>query len=92
MARVVLTPQLERFLELPSPEASVAPGGSVGAVLTALFERHPRLRGYIVDEHGRLRQHVTLLVDGRTIADRVRLSDAVGADSELHVLQALSGG
>jgi molybdopterin synthase sulfur carrier subunit len=93
MARVVLTPQLSRFLDLPSAEqASVRGGGTVAAALAELFDRHPRLKGYIVDEHGRLRQHVTLLIDGRTIIDRVRLGDAVEPDSELHVLQALSGG
>jgi hypothetical protein len=35
---------------------------------------------------------VALFVDGRPVADRLRLSDPVGEQSELFVLPALSGG
>ena len=36
--------------------------------------------------------YMQLFVDGAPIADRVTLSDPVGANSELYVIQALSGG
>ncbi len=53
---------------------------------------NPRLRGYLLDEHGRVRPHVTVFVGDRPLVDRVTLTDEVGPDSEIFVLQALSGG
>jgi hypothetical protein len=89
MPRVSFTPQLQRFLD--APPAAVA-GATVRAALDAVFAANPRLRGYIVDEHGRLRKHVTVFVGDRLLADREGLGDALGADTEVFVMQALSGG
>ena len=89
MAIVVFTQNLRRHVDVPDVE--VAPG-SVRSVLEAAFEGNERLRSYIVDEQGALRKHVTIFVDNQRIADRIGLSDAVGPDSEVYVLQALSGG
>lgn len=50
------------------------------------------MRDYIVDERFRLRKHITLFVDGRTLADREMLSDPLTPESEIYVMQALSGG
>jgi len=57
-----------------------------------VFAAAPRLRGYLVDDQGRLRQHVNVFVDGEAIRDRLALADEVRGDSEIHVMQALSGG
>ena len=89
MPRVSFTPHLQRFLD--APPADVA-GTTVGAVLDAVFAANPRLRGYIVDEHGRLRKHVTVFVGDQPLVDRNGLGDALGADTEVFVMQALSGG
>lgn len=89
MARVVFTPNLQHIVPCPPCEAA---GTTVREVLDAAFEGEPRLRGYLLDDQGRLRKHVTVFLDGRPIEDRVGLGDAVGADSELFVMQALSGG
>ena len=62
------------------------------AVLEASFEDHPRVRGYVLDDEGSVRHHVVIFVNGRPIADRAGLSDAVGEDEEALVMQALSGG
>jgi len=64
----------------------------VREVLDRVFADHPRLRGYVVDERGVLRKHMSVFVDGAQIADRETLSDPVGPASELYVMQALSGG
>ena len=58
----------------------------------AAFAKNPRLRGYVLDDQGALRRHVIVFVGGEAVVDRVRLSDAAPADSEIAVLQALSGG
>ena len=61
-------------------------------VLDTVFAENTRLRGYVVDERGSLRKHMTIFVDGQILLDRRSLSDEVGPDSEIYVMQALSGG
>ena len=89
MAVVIFTQHLQRHA--PAPRREIA-GATVREVLDAVFVESPVLRGYVVDEHGALRRHMSVFVDGRQIADRIHLSDPVGARSEIYVLQALSGG
>lgn len=89
MATVVFTTNLRRHVECPD---TVATGTTVREVLSQVFAMRPRLEGYVVDERGVLRKHMTIFVDGQPILDRVGLSDAVSADSEVYVMQALSGG
>jgi hypothetical protein len=89
MPRVTFTPNLRRHLECP---ATTVPGRTVREALEAVFRDNPRLRGYLLDDQGRLRRHVALFVDGEMIGDRVGLSDPVLESAELYVTQALSGG
>ena len=89
MARVAFTPNLKRHVECPTVEVA---GTTVHEVLEGVFAGNPRLRGYVVDERGVLRKHMVVFIDGRQLADRERLSDAVEPGSELYVMQALSGG
>ena len=89
MARLVFTQQLRRFTDVPEIDTSAA---TLREALEAAFSVNPKLRGYILDDQGHLRPNVVAFIDGRRIADRVALDDAVSADSSIHVLQALSGG
>jgi molybdopterin converting factor small subunit len=89
LPKIEFTGHLRRFMPLSSVEVG---GDTVRTALEAVFAKEPRLRGYVVDEQGTLRKHVNVFVNGQPIADRARLSDAVGADDEIYVLQALSGG
>lgn len=89
MPRVIFTPVLERHLECPTCEVE---GTTVGSALGAVFRTNPRLRGYVLDDQDRLRQHINIFVDGRVIADRMTLSDPVTPATEVYVMQALSGG
>ncbi len=70
----------------------VVTGETVGAALQEVFGDQPKLRGYVLDDQGSLRQHVQIYVRDRPIADRTRQSDAVAVNDEIYVLQALSGG
>ena len=97
MARIVLASALRRWLpESPggqSRDVSVEVTGSrLDEALDGLFERYPNLRGYVLDEHGGVRHHVAIFVDGTAIADKRRPSQAIGDDAEIYVMQALSGG
>lgn len=60
--------------------------------LERVFRENPRARGYVLDEQGALRKHMAVFIDGETVQDRIGLSDGVGADSQIYVMQALSGG
>lgn len=89
MARIVFTANLARHL--PVPEVRVD-GPTLRAVLDGVFAVQPLLKGYVLDDEGRVRQHVAVFVDGRQIADRGQLDVPLGPDSEVYILQALSGG
>jgi hypothetical protein len=89
MARVVFTRHLERFVSAPAAEV---PGGTVRELLDHALRSNPQLRGYVLDDQGRLRRHVVCFVDGRMVKDRTGLSDPVDDGGELFVMQALSGG
>lgn len=90
MANVVLTPHLRRFFDLP--DRIEAAGKTVAEVVSALDARWPGLGFYVTDEQGHLRQHVAIWVDGRRVEDRRELTDVVGPDAQVTILQALSGG
>ena len=89
MARVSFTQNLQRHVACPP--CSVA-GGTVRESLEEAFGVYPKLRGYVLDEHGALRFHMAVYVDGVPIADRIGLSDVVPGAGEVFVMQALSGG
>lgn len=89
MVRVSFTPNLQRHTDCPTCDVQ---GDTVGEALNAVFRKLPRLRGYILDDRGCVRKHVAIYVNNETIADRDTLSDAISEDSEIYVMQALSGG
>ncbi|TAH39692.1 MAG: MoaD/ThiS family protein [Planctomycetota bacterium] len=89
MPEIHFTPQLERFLSAPTRQVDA---GTVRAALVAVFAANPALQGYILDDQGRLRQHVAVFVDGQPLLDRAGLSDPLAPTSRIFVMQALSGG
>lgn len=89
MPRVVFTSNLQRHVSCTETQVSA---GTVASALAQVFAAQPQARGYVLDEQGQLRKHVVVFVDGRRVRDRERLSDPVGEASEVHVLQALTGG
>lgn len=89
MPHVSFTPNLRRHLDAPPLQVT---GETVAAAFEQVFRRHPELRGYLLDDQGRLRRHVAVFVDGRRVRDTATLSDPVSPESEVCVVQALSGG
>jgi hypothetical protein len=89
MVRVCFTPNLQRHVACPPREAA---GRDVREVLDAVFADNPRARGYVLDDRGALRKHMTVFIDGAPVRDRERLSDPVPDGAEVYVFQALSGG
>jgi sulfur-carrier protein len=89
MAMVHFTSNLRRHVDCPSMPAD---GATVRAVLDRVFAANPRLETYILDDQRHLRKHMRILVNGRSISDLEKQSDAASPDDVIWVMQALSGG
>ena len=66
-----------------------ATGANVDELLVDLDRQFPGIRFRVVDEQGRLRQHMKIFVNEDSVRD---LSTAIDASDEIVVMQALSGG
>jgi molybdopterin synthase sulfur carrier subunit len=89
MPRLFIAPHLRHHVDFPTQQVA---GRTVSEALQAAFAGVPRLRGYVLDDQGRLRQHVFVFVQGRRVRDRDTLSDPVRDDDEIQIFQALTGG
>ncbi|MGF6291340.1 sulfur carrier protein ThiS [Paraburkholderia youngii] len=89
MAHIFFAASIQRHIATPEREIDAR---TLGEALEAVFVAQPRLRGYILDDQGSLRPHLAVFVDGRRVHDREHLSDALGEQSRVYVVQALSGG
>lgn len=89
MTTIRFTRTIQRHVSAPDLEVEAA---TVGEALERYFDAYPGVRSYLLDNQGAVRQHMLVLADGISIADRRRLSDPVEAGTELFIFQALSGG
>ena len=89
MAQVFFTQHLRRLVDREPIEAA---GNDIRSVLHSVFEQIPALRGYVLDDQGRLRQHVCIFVDDDRIDFTGSLTHPVSQGSEVYIMQALSGG
>lgn len=67
-------------------------GGTLGAALDDLAERHPQLERRLRDEQGRLRPHVLMFVDGVSVRGGAPMETTVSDGAEVFVAPAVSGG
>jgi molybdopterin synthase sulfur carrier subunit len=89
MAQIHFTTWLRAIV----PDGPVtAHGATVGEALDALLAERPGVRSYVLDEQGRLRKHVCIFADGTRLPRETALAQPIGPESQLHVMQALSGG
>jgi molybdopterin converting factor small subunit len=63
-------------------------GATIAELLQALERAEPALSGWILDERGRIRRHINVFVNG----EKGREDTAIGADDQIDVLPAISGG
>ena len=89
MPHLVFTQQLRRFTDVPEVDSAAL---ILRAALDDAFARNPLLRGYILDDQAHLRPNVVIFIDGQRIHSSQRLDDALQPDSQVYILQALSGG
>jgi hypothetical protein len=80
MAQVRFTSWLHEH----APAAAVnAAGGTVGEALSAVFTDAPQLRGYVLDDQGRLRKHVCIFADGERLKHDAALAHRIGPQAQL---------
>jgi sulfur carrier protein ThiS len=89
MATVRFTQNIQRHVPCPTREC---PGSTLREVLDNYFQDNARARGYVLDEQGKIRQHMVVFIDGEISRDKDRLTDPVRPGSLVDVMQALSGG
>ncbi|HVT56947.1 MAG TPA: MoaD/ThiS family protein [Thermoanaerobaculia bacterium] len=65
-----------------------AAGATVGEALRELERAHPRLAGWVLDERGGLRPHVSLFVNDQLAAPE----SPIAPGDEVHIVPAISGG
>ena len=63
-------------------------GATVVEVLRALEREHPDVQGWVLDERGRIREHINVFVN----REYGREETALGPEDRVHVLPAISGG
>ena len=90
MPTVKFTYALSRFFS--GLKDTPAKGSTLKDVLKEIENNYPGIRSYILDEQGSLRRHVNIFIDDTLINDRVSLSDRFTENSEIYIIQALSGG
>lgn len=92
MAKVELARHLIAFFpQLDGKEIEVR-ASTAAEVVSELEKLAPGFAFYICDERGELRRHVNLFIEKETVTDRRKLSDQVGPDTTVYIMQALSGG
>lgn len=89
MPTIYLTSHLRRVAPTGPTRVEAA---TLGAALDAYFATAPKVRSYIVDDQGRIRKHVAVFIDGDLLTDKRDLDRSVAPNSEIYVMQALSGG
>ena len=68
------------------------PGDSVGEVLRALEARFPKVVGWILDEHGKVRPHVNVFVNGANARKLDGAATAIKDGDEVGIVPAMAGG
>jgi molybdopterin converting factor small subunit len=63
-------------------------GATVFEVLRALEREHPGVEGWILDERGKIREHINVFVN----REYGREETALGPGDRVHILPAISGG
>jgi sulfur-carrier protein len=70
-------------------QSVAAEGATVAQVLADLERRYPGMRFRMIDEQGRIRQHIRIFVNTRGVED---LAAEVEDRDVVHLICALSGG
>jgi len=84
--KVHIPSSLRSYTERSDAEAR---GATLAAVLADLDRQYAGIRFRMIDEQDRIRRHIRIFVKGKQVLD---LAQALDANDELVIVQALSGG
>jgi len=84
--RVMMPSALRSYTGAGEVEAE---GDTLAALLDDLDRRYPGIRFRMIDEQDRIRRHIRFFINGEQSFD---LGLKLGADDEVYIVQALSGG
>ena len=63
-------------------------GSSVAEVVLALEQQAPAVKGWVLDEQGRVRRHVNVFVNGEPASE----GDPVNPADRIDIIHAITGG
>ena len=89
MVQIEFASSIQRYAQIEPVRCEAT---TLKEALECAFEQQPSLRGYVLDDQGSVRKHVTIFVNDQTIGDRDQLSDSLEPGDAIYVFQALSGG
>jgi molybdopterin synthase sulfur carrier subunit len=89
MPTIRFTHNIQRHVACPTRAVS---GRTLRDALDDYFQSNEAARGYVLDDQGRLRQHMAAFIDGQQVRDRNGMSDPVAEDAVIDMVQSLSGG
>ena len=69
-----------------------APAATVGEALDSLWGRHVGLRDRVLNEQGKLRQHVNIFLNDDNVRRKELLETTLPENCEITILPAVSGG
>jgi len=90
VVKVKFTAALKRFF--PDLQEMDVEARNVAELMVQIEKAYPGIQSYILDDQGSLRKHVNIFVASELIKDKIKLSDTIESGSEVHIIQALSGG
>ncbi|MGB7346972.1 MAG: hypothetical protein WBD20_22300 [Pirellulaceae bacterium] len=89
MVHIEFTSHLSQHVQC---KAKTVDAATLKDALYLVFDDAPRARGYILDDQGAVRKHVAIFIDSKLLVDRSNLNVPLGPNSQVYVMQALSGG
>lgn len=84
--KVSIPSPLLSYTQAPEVEAD---GATLSELLADLDQRYPGIRFRMIDEQGAIRPHMRIFINRERV---VGLEEALSAEDEVQILQALSGG
>lgn len=88
MLKVALTANLQKYY--PNAKFEMA-AGSVRELLKKMDQQREGFSHYILEDDARIRKHVNIFVNGELI-DKSAIDTKLSAGTQVHIMQALSGG
>ncbi len=90
MAVIKFTRNLNRYYPTLGPVNTDKP--TLRGVLDDVNKQFPGIIDYILDEQGNIRKHVHVFIGKEAIRDRNNTDIEIEKESDIYVMQALSGG